>query len=50
MTSSGFSADLFAGRHTVPHTRIDGENVELPIWDRHGFQLHTTAKLGTFDC
>jgi CubicO group peptidase (beta-lactamase class C family) len=43
MTSSGFSADEFAERHAIPNTRIDGENIELPIWNGHGWLMHTTA-------
>lgn len=44
MTSSGFSADEFAGRHAIPYTRIDGENIELPIWNGQGSMMHTTAE------
>jgi CubicO group peptidase (beta-lactamase class C family) len=44
MTSSGYSAEQFAGRHTVPHTRIDGGNVALPIWSGRGHMMHTTAE------
>jgi CubicO group peptidase (beta-lactamase class C family) len=43
MTRSGFSADEFDERHTIPHTRIDGENVELPRWSGRGSLMHTTA-------
>ncbi len=43
MTSSGFSADAFAGRHAIPYTRADGENVEIPIWNGQGSMMHTTA-------
>jgi CubicO group peptidase (beta-lactamase class C family) len=43
MTSSGFSADEFAGRHAIPYTRIDGENIELPVWNGQGSMMHTTA-------
>ena len=38
MTSSGFSADEFAGRHAVPYTRIDGRNIDLPS-KGHGLGL-----------
>jgi len=44
MTNSGFSADEFAGRHATPFTRLDGENVELPIWNGRGSMMHTTAE------
>ena len=43
MTSSGFSADEFAERHAIPYTRINGENIELPLWDGRGSLMHTTA-------
>jgi CubicO group peptidase (beta-lactamase class C family) len=44
MTSSGFSAEEFAGRHAIPYTRIDGKNIELPIWNGQGSMMHTTAR------
>jgi CubicO group peptidase (beta-lactamase class C family) len=44
MTGSGFSADEFAERHAIPYTRIDGENIELPIWNGQGSMMHTTAE------
>jgi CubicO group peptidase (beta-lactamase class C family) len=44
MTSSGFSAEEFSGRHAVPYTRINDQNVELPIWDGQGSMMHTTAE------
>lgn len=51
MTSSGFSADEFAERHTIPYTRIDGENIELPIWNGQGSMMHTTAEdMAKFMC
>jgi len=43
MTGSGFSAEEFADRHTIPYTRIDGKNIELPIWNGQGSMMHTTA-------
>ena len=43
MTSSGFSAEEFAGRHAAPYTRIDGKNIELPIWNGQASMMHTTA-------
>ena len=43
MTSSGFSVEEFAGRHAIPYTRINGENIELPLWDGRGSLVHTTA-------
>ncbi len=44
MTGSGFSADEFAERHAIPYTRIDGKNIELPIWNGQGSMMHTTAE------
>jgi CubicO group peptidase (beta-lactamase class C family) len=44
MNSSGFSAEEFAGRHAIPYTRINGENIELPIWNGQGSMMHTTAE------
>jgi len=43
MTSSGFSADEVAERHAIPYTRIDGQNIELPLWNGQGSFMHTTA-------
>jgi CubicO group peptidase (beta-lactamase class C family) len=43
MANSGFSAGEFAGRHAIPYTRIDGDNVEIPAWDGQGSMMHTTA-------
>ncbi len=49
MSSSGFSADEFAGRHAIPYTRIDGENIEIPVWNGQGSMMHTTARdMATF--
>lgn len=51
MTSSGFSADEFAGHHAIPYTRINGENMELPIWNGQGSMMHTTAEdMAKFVC
>ncbi len=44
MTNSGFSADEFAQRHAIPYTRIDGKNIELPLWNGQGSMMHTTAQ------
>jgi len=43
MTNSGFSAEEFAERHAIPYTRIEGKNIELPIWNGQGSMMHTTA-------
>lgn len=44
MKSSGYSAEAFSGRNAVPHTRIDGSNVELPVWDGNGYMMRTSAE------
>lgn len=44
MTGSGFSVAEFAGRHATPYARIDGANIELPVWDGRGGMMHTTAE------
>jgi CubicO group peptidase (beta-lactamase class C family) len=43
MTSSGFSADEFAGRHAVSYARAGGKDVALPVWNGNGYVMHTTA-------
>jgi len=49
MSNSGFSAGEFAGRHAIPYTRIDGENIEIPVWNGQGSMMHTTARdMATF--
>ena len=44
VTRSGFSATEFASRHATPYTRMDGENIELPVWDGQGSMMHATAE------
>jgi CubicO group peptidase (beta-lactamase class C family) len=44
MEDSGFSVGEAGSRHTVPHTRIEQRDVELPIWDGNGFMMHTSAE------
>jgi CubicO group peptidase (beta-lactamase class C family) len=44
MSDSGFSSTRFIGHHAIPHTRIDGENVELPVWNGNGYMMRSTAK------
>ena len=43
MTGSGFTANEFSDRNATPYTRIDGRNVEIPLWNGRGFMMHTTA-------
>jgi len=44
MLDSGFNATDFATQHAIPNTRIDGENIELPIWNGNGYMMRTTAE------
>jgi CubicO group peptidase (beta-lactamase class C family) len=43
MTNSDFSVDEFAERHAIPYTRIDGENIELSLWNGRSSFMHTTS-------
>ena len=43
MTDSGFAVEEFPDRHAIPYTRIDSQNVEIPLWSGRGFMMHTTA-------
>ena len=44
MANSAFNPDGFLDRHTIPHARIDGDNIKLPVWTGNGDMLHTTAE------
>jgi CubicO group peptidase (beta-lactamase class C family) len=44
MLNTGFRSDSLVGHNTVPHTRIGGENIELPVWDGNGYMMRTTAE------
>lgn len=44
MENSGFNAKEFAGRNAIPYTRIDGENIELQVWNGNGYMMRTTAE------
>ena len=44
LANSGYSAEPFAERNIIPHTRIDGKNIELPIWGGNGYMMRTTAE------
>lgn len=43
MLNTGFSSTEFSAQHAIPYTRIDGENVELPVWNGNGYMMRTTA-------
>jgi CubicO group peptidase (beta-lactamase class C family) len=44
MLNSGFNANDFTSQHTIPHTRIEGVNTELPVWNGNGYMMRTTAE------
>lgn len=49
MLHTGFILEDFHAHHAIPHTRIDGENIELPLWNGNGFMMRTTAEdMGKF--
>jgi CubicO group peptidase (beta-lactamase class C family) len=44
MLNTGFRSDSPVGHNTMPHTRIRGENIGLPVWDGNGYMMRTTAE------
>jgi len=44
MSNTGFNSTDFVDQHAIPYTRIDGENIELPIWNGNGYMMRTTAE------
>ena len=46
MNNTGFNSSDFVGHHAVPHTRISGSNLELPIWDGQYMMRSTVSDLG----
>jgi CubicO group peptidase (beta-lactamase class C family) len=44
MVNSGYSAAAFSGRIALPHTRIDGTNIELPLSRGNSYFMYTTAE------
>jgi CubicO group peptidase (beta-lactamase class C family) len=44
MLNSGFIHKDFVDQHAIPHTRIDRENIELPLWNGNGYMMRTTAE------
>lgn len=44
MLNTGFRSDSFVAQNTMPYTRIEGENIELPVWDGNGYMMRTTAE------
>jgi CubicO group peptidase (beta-lactamase class C family) len=46
MNNTGFNSSDFTGHHALPHTRISGSNIELPIWDGQYMMRSTVSDLG----
>lgn len=46
MNNTGFNASDFIGHHALPHTRVSGSNLELPIWDGQYMMRSTVSDLG----
>ncbi|MHA3962554.1 MAG: serine hydrolase domain-containing protein [Candidatus Thorarchaeota archaeon SMTZ1-45] len=46
MNNTGFNSSDFIGHHALPHTRISGSNLELPIWDGQHMMRSTVSDLG----
>ncbi|MHA2374426.1 MAG: serine hydrolase domain-containing protein [Candidatus Thorarchaeota archaeon] len=46
MNNTGFNSSDFIGHHALPHTRISGSNLELPIWDGQYMMRSTVSDLG----
>jgi CubicO group peptidase (beta-lactamase class C family) len=46
MNNTGFNSSDFIGHHALPHTRISGANLELPIWDGQYMMRSTVSDLG----
>jgi len=46
MNNTGFNSSYFIGHHAIPHTRISGSNLELPIWDGQYMMRSTVSDLG----
>jgi CubicO group peptidase (beta-lactamase class C family) len=44
MIHSSFNAAESPELHTIPYTRVEGGNSELPVWDGQGWMMHTTAE------
>ena len=46
MNNTGFNSSDFIDHHALPHTRISGSNLELPIWDGQYMMRSTVSDLG----
>ncbi|MHA2079180.1 MAG: serine hydrolase domain-containing protein [Candidatus Thorarchaeota archaeon] len=46
MNNTGFNSSDFMGHNALPHSRISGSNLELPIWDGQYMMRSTVSDLG----
>jgi CubicO group peptidase (beta-lactamase class C family) len=44
MLDTGFNSMDFRNQHAIPYTRINDENIELPVWNGNGYLMRTTAE------
>lgn len=44
MLNSGFSSEDLTAQHSIPHTRVSGETIVLPVWKGNGYMMRTTAE------
>jgi len=44
MIHSGFTISDPRIKYAVPHTRVDGTNKELPLWEGNGYMMHSSAE------
>ena len=44
MSNTSFSYDDLVGQNITPYTRIQGNNIELSVWDGNGYLMRTTAE------
>jgi CubicO group peptidase (beta-lactamase class C family) len=46
MSNTGFNASHYNGHHATPHTRINGTNIELSVWNGRYMMRSTVSDLG----
>jgi len=44
MSNTAFISDDLIDQNTTPYTRIQGNNIELSVWDGNGYLMRTTAQ------
>jgi len=44
MLNTGSSTKDFVAQHSIPYTRVEGINIELPVWNGNGYMMRTTAE------